>query len=458
MGRDRDVQLSLLGPTIAAKEGTLYVRTRSAEPVHKLLNPRFPDLGKISYYGATSDIVAAPTKPISGIVRDKDTGKPLAGVTIQSDQMAGSGTLVQDFLRTTSDAEGRYRLVGMPKGKGNKIVAAVPAGQPYFRSEKNVPDTLGLDTVPVDFALKRGVWIRGRVTDKVTGKPVRACVRYGIFFLNNPHWRDVPGYDGSATVVTGADGSFAVLGLPGRGLLAVKAEEDRFLPSIGADKIPMADKMVTNFELIESDPPFVSAEYHAFVQVNPAEDAKDVACDVVLDPGQSVQGTIVGPDDKPLSGVRMMDLKLVWTNPRPLTSPHFTATVQDPRNPRWLYFHHREKQLGAAVLVRGDEEKPLTVRLKPCGSVTGLMLDADGKASPKEVIYGRSESKHMSIATGRWWHLYVSGHKDMEGRFRIDGLIPGVKYNLWFGNQEYPVTVKPSESRDVGDVGNKPAR
>ena len=74
------------------------------------------------------------------------------------------------------------------------------------------------------------------------------------------------------------------------------------------------------------------------------------------------------------------------------------------------------------------------------------------------MIYGRSESKYMSITTGRWCELYVSGHTDKEGRFRIDGLIPGVKYNLWVGNQDFPVTVKSGESRDLGDVRTKPAR
>ena len=41
-----------------------------------------------------------------------------------------------------------------------------------------VPDTAGLDPATVDFELKRGVWVEGRLTDKVTGKPVRGSVDY----------------------------------------------------------------------------------------------------------------------------------------------------------------------------------------------------------------------------------------------------------------------------------------
>jgi RNA polymerase sigma factor (sigma-70 family) len=451
IGREREVELSLRGPTIAAKERDVIVRTRIAKPSYVPINKDRPELGKLSYYGATSDIVAAPTKPIVGTVRDKDTGKPLAGVTIRSQLTSGNGTLLQDFLQTTSDQEGRYRLVGMPKGKGNEIMAVAPAGQPYFLSRKEVADTLGLDAVRVDFALKRGVWVRGRVTDKVTGNPLRARLRYGAF-LDNPHWRGVPGYDGSATAVTRDDGSFAVLALPGRGLLAVIAEEDRFLLSVGADQIPAADKTFTNFEFIHTHPGFTSAEHHAFVQINPGEDGKAAACDVQLDPGKTIQGTILDPDGKPLDGAKVMDLKLMWSKPQPLPGSHFTATVLDPRNPRQIFFYHRGRQLGAAVLVRGDEKKPLTVRLQPCGAVTGRILDAKGQACPEWAIYGQSENANMNNTTGRWWQLYVSGRTNKEGRFRIEGLIPGVKYKIIVGNKGHSVSLKAGETKDLGDT------
>ena len=41
-----------------------------------------------TYYGATFRHAAAPTKPIVGVVRDKDTKKPLAGITIRSYRLA----------------------------------------------------------------------------------------------------------------------------------------------------------------------------------------------------------------------------------------------------------------------------------------------------------------------------------------------------------------------------------
>ncbi len=55
--------------------------------------------------------MAGPGLEIVGTVRDKDTGKPLAGVTVQN--TAAFGNPVR-FLKTTTDAEGRYRLPGLP--------------------------------------------------------------------------------------------------------------------------------------------------------------------------------------------------------------------------------------------------------------------------------------------------------------------------------------------------------
>ena len=71
-----------------------------------------------TYYGAAFQHAAAPCKPIVGMVRDKDTRKPLAGVMIRSYTLATRPRFIRDIVRTTTDAEGRYRLTGMPKGTG----------------------------------------------------------------------------------------------------------------------------------------------------------------------------------------------------------------------------------------------------------------------------------------------------------------------------------------------------
>src|SRR5215831_11287740 len=57
-----------------------------------------------------------------------------------------------------------------------------------------------------------------------TGKPVRAEVHY-FALPDNPNVHDAPGFLGSRppAVFSAEDGSFTLIGLPGRGVVAAKA-------------------------------------------------------------------------------------------------------------------------------------------------------------------------------------------------------------------------------------------
>ena len=69
----------------------------------------------ITIYGATFEHVAGPTRPIEGVVRDRETGRPLAGVRIDSTPSRGEPFILSE-AETTTDFQGRYRLVGLPLG------------------------------------------------------------------------------------------------------------------------------------------------------------------------------------------------------------------------------------------------------------------------------------------------------------------------------------------------------
>ena len=86
----------------------------------------------MTFHGAAPEMVAAPTRPIEGIVRDVDTGAAIAGAAIRSYKLADSEVSNTDIVHTNSDAQGRFRLVGMPPGAGNEVVIAPPIDQPYL--------------------------------------------------------------------------------------------------------------------------------------------------------------------------------------------------------------------------------------------------------------------------------------------------------------------------------------
>jgi hypothetical protein len=163
IGAERVVHLRLDGDAIASAE--FEVITRPSEPITRTEGPAGP--GQVFANNFTYQ--AEPTKPVVGTVRDAITGKPLPGIGVESD--------LRVFIRTKTDAQGRFQLLGMPKAagsarrEGNQIRVMPADDQPYFPDLKDVPQTPGLDPVVIDVKLRRGLWATGRVTEKGTGKP-----------------------------------------------------------------------------------------------------------------------------------------------------------------------------------------------------------------------------------------------------------------------------------------------
>ena len=110
VGRERIAALLISGPGI---ETRLRVRR---DPGHAGGEgpPTWsgPSHGRdVAFHGAAFDLVAGPGLEIVGTVRDKDTGKPLAGVTVQTTAPFGNPSR---YLKTTTDAEGRLPAPGSP--------------------------------------------------------------------------------------------------------------------------------------------------------------------------------------------------------------------------------------------------------------------------------------------------------------------------------------------------------
>src|SRR5207248_10123264 len=134
-----------------------------------------------------------------------------------------------------------YRLVGVPWMAGQYLWVTPAPGQPYLPPpRKTIGRSSGLDPLTVDFEMSRGVLIRGRVTDKKTGQPVPAVVEYFVI-EDNPHYKKEETLWGlSFHTRTAPDGSYTLVALPGRGLVAAKASygdnfgyENSYLRGVG---------------------------------------------------------------------------------------------------------------------------------------------------------------------------------------------------------------------------------
>jgi hypothetical protein len=453
IGRERLVHLRLEGPTIATE--IVSVMTRQSEKVCVPLSVHNPSIGSITYHGAAFEVLVQPTKPVVGIVRDKDTGKPLAGVTITPNKITnpyGIANFNAGLVRTTTDKEGRYRLIGLPKGEDNQLLATT-SDLPYLPASQKVEDTSGLAPVTVDFALKRGVWVQGRVTEKDTGKPLSGGVGY-YCFRDNPHSKELPQVFAANSTGgrTRQDGSFRIVALPGRGLIAVQvAYNRRYLQSVGADQIK-GPRVNTGIECFDTSPfPLQIGNMNTIVAIDPKPGTESVACDLVVvpgDPGRTLTGTLLGPDDKPLNDVVAAGALVEGAS--------FTVEDLKPNQPRLIRFRHEEKKLAGSLILKGDDKGPLRVRLEPWGTLTGRLVTTEGELAGAGLV--RCIVKDGSAVH----HFDLTSPLDKKGGFRIEGLAPGLTYELDVSKQGYFVdiiggkwkdlTIKAGQTMDLGVV------
>jgi RNA polymerase sigma factor (sigma-70 family) len=473
IGLERVADLLIEGPGIETRY--VYALTRPGNIIEWPAKTGGPgparDIQR-THYGAVFDHVAAPSKPVVGTVRDVDTGKPIAGAIIEkSNALPVPEPRPMDDrvrFRAVTDAKGRYRITGLPREKGIGLRAAPPSGQPYVMSITEVPQEAGLEPVTVDFSLKRGVWIDVKVTDKVTGKRVPCGTEY-LTFEDNPNLKAAPGLVTDSHYSNPSDhGTFRLIGLPGRGVIAVLAQQDRYLHGIGAEKIkgltpPRVPRTVPHLCLPE--------QFHAVAEVNPAKDADPVTVAITLDPGRTLTGTVLGPDGKPLAGALVSGLTNAnhWDD-RPLKTAEFTLTGIAASRARLVQFTHPQKRLAGFVVVKGDEKGPLSVQLGPAGALTGRVLTAKGKpVAGGEIISLTGELiTPNGVIPGPLDVGSLPGtvRPDKEGNFRIEGLTPGLNYKLHYsgggfflplaGARSNGVKVKAGETTDLGDVQVRP--
>ena len=222
IGRERIVDLEVEGATI--QSATVRVMTRSCAKVSSAPGA----FGGQTIYPATFEHFIPPGRALTGIVRDRDTQRPLAGVMV-----GGAGT----NAHTRTDEQGRYTLAGFPKSKSYGLMVLAGHKPPYFVTCMSVSDAAGLAPIEANVDCRAGILLRLKLTDKETGKPVRnADVMYQPVFPN-PHARDVPGYApvrGSGPYNSGVlqdDGSYLIGVLPGPGAVFIRTAQRHYRPA-----------------------------------------------------------------------------------------------------------------------------------------------------------------------------------------------------------------------------------
>ena len=124
-------------------------------------------------------------------------------------------------------------------GQTDDVLASVPDGPPYLQSVQSLDEKLGAKPVTQGLRAQARCLARGRVTDKATGKPIRANLDYFILD-DNPHLKDYPRY---GTIRAGMpypcdeNGYFKIVVMPGRGILGARFGNDTYRLGVGIEKI-----------------------------------------------------------------------------------------------------------------------------------------------------------------------------------------------------------------------------
>jgi RNA polymerase sigma factor (sigma-70 family) len=417
-----------------------------------------------------ANLSVAPARILAGTVSYADTGKPAAGTRVDLD---GVGDVHNLVVRV--DVQGRFR-VSLPAVARLQLRALPPDRQPYLATYKELTWPKGRVALQgVQVALPRGLLLRGRVTEKASGKPVAgAAVQYGPFEAKNRLARELHfGWTGPF-VVSGPDGHFQLPVLPGPGHLFVNG--------------PTPDYVHEQSDLAHLYRPDTLSNYRyyadAIIPLDLKPDRTPAGVNVALRRGVTVRGRLVGPQGQEVDHAVMLCTSF-WTSylqlqPTrvPLRLGRFELHGRDPDKAEPVVFVDSDHQWGAVAQISGKQAgKPLTVRLQPCGSARVRFVDAQGQPLPGLTLSGRVQ---IAVAPGitvlemgrssaliglyeqlnglaRDFRAIEKIRTDAQGRATVPLLVPGATFRVVveappFCRAARVFTAESGKSMDLGDI------
>jgi len=215
----------------------------------------------------------------------------------------------------------------------------------------------------------------------------------------------------------------------------------------------------------------ISSNYNYVAEINPKPGDERIKVEMVLRASKPVRLHIVSRDDRsgsfaegpPKDGYEVHGLneRRGWQKDQ-----NTQLVVEDllPNEKRTVYVFHRDSGLGGAAIVDENVKQPVEIKLTMTGRLMGRLADENGDPITDGILsrYGAVWASDPELRASP-----TQIPVDEQGRFELNGLIPGWKYSArvfaprknqgrlrkaYIGMAFSDVEVKPGESRDLGDL------
>jgi RNA polymerase sigma factor (sigma-70 family) len=474
-GAERVVNLFARGPGIADTDILVVNRAgfdpaeanRAAADNYERLMPKVIRTGRSfrRLHSPEVTLVAEQEMPIRGVVKDRETGKPRAGLEVTFGRV--SNMEMPDHVHTArTDADGKFTIRGSRKYSAYVLEVPGDAATGYLPAQAVTTDNAGYAPIDVEIPTVKGIILTGTLKDKSTGKPLPGVVTVDVM-KDNPYLAKLPTMNRSRMGVqwctTGDDGTYRAVVPPGpvivMAALRVAQHEVMYQAARMDPKYPQYFYDKGGMQMYVTSSGGFSPIRGCWCKIIEApEGEKTHTLDITFEPAKRNAVRVVDADGKPVSNCDATGI--VSRDMYPVQQESLFVYGLEANQERLVVVcNQRTKQVGSAEIKESDADPVIT--LGPAGIVTGRALDKDGKPIMELNVYLRHTRRE---ASGVFELLNMTKQvvTDAAGRFRIEGVVPGQEFRLAFAkgakNLGTPDTAprytiaKNGESKDLGDV------
>jgi protocatechuate 3,4-dioxygenase beta subunit len=476
LGAERVVDLLVRGPGMADTSMLIVNRAgfdpaefnRAAADNYERMMPKPVRIGTKPdhLHGPDVTFVAEQEKLIRGVLRDRDTGKPRAGVTVTFGRISNM-ELPNHVHVAMTDAAGKFTIRGSRKYGGYVLeVPGDPAGG-YLPAQVAASDSAGFEPIDIVIETAKGIILTGKLTDKSTGKPLAGRV-YVEPMHDNPNLAKLPtmsrSRSGPESCTAGEDGSFRLVVPPGPAIimagLRVSQQEVMYQPVRSDPKYPQYFYDKGGFPMYARASGGFSPIRGCWCKIiEPAAGDKSFTLDIALEPAKRKLVRVVGPDGKPVANCDAVGIIARDMYPVPQESLYVYGL--EAGQPRLVVVCDQRTKMVGTIIVKDSDEDPV-VTLGPTGVVTGRAVDAGGNPMPGLGVHLR----HTGREAERVYDLLHGTPQvvtDANGEFRIEGAVPGHEFRIAFSKgaknlgpdaakSPRHVLSKPGETKSLGDI------